>query len=298
MDFHLAALKAFVSAARESSFSRAADCLHLTQPGLSKRIRSLEDALRVELFDRIGRRTVLTEAGRAFLPHALRILAEAEQAGQLLRSLLPAQIGKLHLATTQHIGLYYLKPLLAEFVRQYPGIDLTVDFKTSAETHKLLCQGELELGFMSEPPLHEQALEYVEVLSERLCFAVAQQHPLALLEALTLQDLARYPALLPGSNTRCRRLIENLFQQHATPLDVREPSNYLEALRMLVEAGLGWSALPEVMISNGLCRLPLQPYEPARTIMLAYHRKVSLSGPARLFLEWLKDHPPGLHSVA
>jgi DNA-binding transcriptional LysR family regulator len=298
MDFHLAALKAFVSAARESSFSRAADCLHLTQPGLSKRIRSLEDALRVELFDRIGRRTVLSEAGRAFLPYALRILAEAEQAGQLLRSLLPAQTGKLHLATTQHIGLYYLKPLLAAFVRQYPGIDLAVDFKTSAETHKLLCQGELELGFMSEPPLHEQALEYVEVLNERLCFTVAQQHPLALLEALTLQDLARYPALLPGSNTRCRRLIENLFQQHATPLDVREPSNYLEALCMLVEAGLGWSALPEVMISSGLCRLPLQPYEPARTIMLAYHRKVSLSGPARLFLEWLKDHPPGLHSVA
>ena len=122
--------------------------------------------------------------------------------------------------------------------------------------------------------------------------------PLALLEALTLQDLARYPALLPGSNTRCRRLIENLFQQHATPLDVREPSNYLEALRMLVEAGLGWSALPEVMISSGLCRLPLPQYEPARTIMLAYHRKVSLSGPARLFLEWLKEHPPGLHSVA
>lgn len=298
MDFHLAALKAFVTAAREASFSRAADCLHLTQPGLSKRIRSLEDGLRVELFDRIGRRTVLTEAGRAFLPHALRILAEAEQASQLLRSLQPAQVGKLHLATTQHIGLYYLKPVLADFVRQYPGIDLTVDFKTSAETHKLLCQGELELGFMSEPPLHEQALDYVAVLEERLCFAVSGQHPLALLDSLTLHDLARYPALLPGSNTRCRRLIENLFQQQATPLDVREPSSYLEALRMLVEAGLGWTALPEVMISSTLCRLPLAEHEPSRTIMLAYHRKVSLSGPARLFLEWVKTHPLGVNSAA
>jgi len=67
---------------------------------------------------------------------------------------------------------------------------------------------------------------------------------------------------------------------------------------MLVEAGLGWSALPEVMISAGLCRLPLAEYEPARTIMLAYHRKVSLSGPARLFLEWVKTHPLGVHSVA
>jgi len=291
MDFHLAALKAFVTAAREASFSRAADCLHLTQPGLSKRIRSLEDGLRVSLFDRMGRRTVLTEAGRAFLPHALRILAEAEEAGQQLRSLQPAHVGKLHLATTQHIGLYYLKPLLGQFVRQYPGVDLTVDFKTSAETHRLLSLGELELGFMSEPPLHEQALEYVEVLEEKLCFTVARQHPLAMMEALGLADLARYPALLPGSNTRCRRLIENLFQQQAIPLDVREPSNYLEALRMLVEAGLGWSALPEVMLSPDLQRLPLQEWEASRTIMLAYHRKLSLSGPARLFLDWVRQHP-------
>ncbi len=297
MDFHLAALKAFVAAARESSFSRAADCLHLTQPGLSKRIKSLEDGLRVSLFDRIGRRTVLTEAGRAFLPHALRILAEADEAAQLLRQMQPSQSGSLHLATTQHIGLYYLKPWLADFVRHYPGIDLTVDFKTSAETHRLLSQGELELGFMSEPPLHEQMLEYVAVLDEKLCFAVAELHPLALLPALTLGDLSRYPALLPGGNTRCRRLVEALFQQAGTALDVREPSNYLEALRMLAEAGLGWSALPEVMITAGLKRLPLAEHEPTRTIMLAYHRKLSLSGPARLFLDWVKQHRLGVHSA-
>jgi len=287
---NIPALRAFVCAARESSFSRAADQLHLTQPGLSKRIAGLEDSLRVQLFDRIGRRTVLTEAGRTFLPFALRILNEADQAGDALKALQPAQTGRLYIATTQHIGLYYLKPLLAEFARSYPGIDLEVDFKTSAESHRLLCDGELELGFMSEPPLHEQALEYIPVLNERLCFAVSAQHVLAFQADITLRDLTLYPALLPGASTRCRRLIENLFGEQQLALDVRQPSNYLEALRMLTEVGLGWSALPLVMITPELARLPLQQYEQHRTITLAYHRKVSLSGPARLFLDWIREH--------
>ncbi|MDN0082744.1 LysR family transcriptional regulator [Crenobacter sp. SG2305] len=287
---NIPALRAFVCAARESSFSRAADQLHLTQPGLSKRIAGLEDSLRVQLFDRIGRRTVLTEAGRTFLPFALRILNEADQAGQALKALQPAQTGRLYLATTQHIGLYYLKPLLGEFVRHYPGIDIEVDFKTSVESHRLLSAGELELGFMSEPPLHEQSLEYIPVLDERLCFAVSANHVLALQPEVTLHDLTLHPALLPGPNTRFRRLIENLFSEQGLALDVRQPSNYLEALRMLAETGLGWSALPLVMITPELVRLPLQSYEPSRTIMLAYHRKVSLSGPARLFLDWVREH--------
>jgi DNA-binding transcriptional LysR family regulator len=133
------------------------------------------------VFDRIGRRTVLTEAGRAFLP-ALRILAEAEQASPAAQ---PAAGPGGQAASGHHPAHRSVlsQARAGRFCTPVSGIDLTVDFKTSAETHKLLCQGELELGFMSEPPLHEQALDYVAVLEERLCFAVAGQHPLALLDS-------------------------------------------------------------------------------------------------------------------
>ncbi|MFB9885243.1 LysR family transcriptional regulator [Balneatrix alpica] len=285
----LAALRAFVVAAREQSFSQAAELLHLTQPGLSKRIQVLETELNVSLFDRVGRKTLLTEAGRLFLPHAQRMLEQAEQAQQELKALQQGIGGSLHLATTQHIGLYYLKPLLAEFAKAYPQVELAVDFKKSAEAHQQLLTGELELAFITDPPLHEHNLCYQPLFSERLCFCVSPAHPLAQQSHLSLSDLSHYPALLPGNHTHLRRALESLFNEHHVALQLRQPSNYLEALKMLTEVGLGWSLLAEAMLGPELVRLPLQQYEINRTIVAAWHKKVRLSGAATRLLQQIRQ---------
>ena len=124
----LANLSAFIAIAESGSFSGAAERLFLTQPAISKRIAGLEQQLDVRLFDRLGREVTLTEAGRALLPRAYQILNVLDDTRRALTNLNGAVSGRLTLATSHHIGLHRLPPLLRVFTRQYPAVALDIQF--------------------------------------------------------------------------------------------------------------------------------------------------------------------------
>ncbi len=110
-------LQAFLAVADCGSFSRAAEQLHLTQPAVSKRIAVLENQTRARLFDRIGRRVSLTEAGRVLLPRARQILVMVDDSRRALGNLDGDVGGELILATSHHIGLHRLPPILGDYVK-------------------------------------------------------------------------------------------------------------------------------------------------------------------------------------
>jgi DNA-binding transcriptional LysR family regulator len=113
-------LQAFLSVADTGSFSRAAEQLHLTQPAVSKRIATLEGMINARLFDRIGRRVTLTEAGRLLLPRARQILVMVDDSRRALGNLSGGVAGSLTLATSHHIGLHRLPPLLKQYTQRHP----------------------------------------------------------------------------------------------------------------------------------------------------------------------------------
>src|SRR2546426_1778475 len=102
------ALAAFIAVAESASFSRAGEALHLSQPAVSKRIAALEEQLRSPLFDRVGRRIGLTDAGRALLPYAKRVLQDIEDGRRALSHLSDKVSGRLSIGTSHHIGLHRL----------------------------------------------------------------------------------------------------------------------------------------------------------------------------------------------
>src|SRR5690606_11005585 len=110
-------LYAFVAIAETGSFSAAAERLHLTQPAISKRISLLEEQLKRPLFDRVGRKISLTQAGVSLLPKALNILQEVAAAQRAIADLDGEVRGKLSIATSHHIGLHRLPPYLRNFSR-------------------------------------------------------------------------------------------------------------------------------------------------------------------------------------
>ncbi|HBK49428.1 MAG TPA: LysR family transcriptional regulator, partial [Pseudomonas sp.] len=131
----LANLSAFIAIAETGSFSGAAERLFLTQPAISKRIAGLEQQLDVRLFDRLGREVTLTEAGRALLPRAYQILNVLDDTRRALTNLTGAVSGRLTLATSHHIGLHRLPPLLRVFTRQYPAVALDIQFMDSEQAY-------------------------------------------------------------------------------------------------------------------------------------------------------------------
>src|SRR5947209_6812270 len=119
-------LRYFVAVARAGNFSRAAERCHVSQPSLSQQIGKLEGGLKQRLFDRLGRRVSLTEAGRLLLDRAEAILAAVDDAERRMRDGTNLEGARLAIGAIPTVAPYLLPPVLKRFLRRHPGVDLTV----------------------------------------------------------------------------------------------------------------------------------------------------------------------------
>lgn len=283
----IANLRAFVEVAETRSFSAAAAQLHLTQPAVSKRIAALEEAFRARLFDRIGRAVDLTEAGRALLPRARRILSELDDSHRALSDLSGTVGGTLRLGTSHHIGLHRLPPTLRAFAARYPEVTLDLHFMDSEAACHAVETGDLELAVVTLPPEPRAGLDMQPVWDDPLVVVCAPDHPLAQCRRLQIADLAGHPAILPASSTYTRQIAERAFHDLGIELRSSLSTNYLETIKMLVSVGLGWSLLPQTMVDRQLHVLPMRGLQLHRTLGTVRHRERTLSNAARAMLESL-----------
>jgi DNA-binding transcriptional LysR family regulator len=280
-------LKAFLLVAETGSFSVAAQKLHLTQPAVSKRIAQLEEQLNVSLFDRIGRTISTTEAGEALLPHARAVQLELQAAQQSVRDLSGEVRGRLRLATSHHIGLHRLPPVLSFFSKAFPAVQLDIDFMDSEQAYELTLHGEVELAAVTLAPVPVANIVTRTIWPDPLDFMVQQGHALTRKKQLTLQDLSQHPAILPGLNTYTGQIVKSLFDQNSLPMQVAIATNYLETIRMMASVGLGWTVLPRSMRDASLDTLPIHEAHIERTLGIVHHEGRSLSRAARAFIDAL-----------
>jgi DNA-binding transcriptional LysR family regulator len=280
-------LKAFLLVAESGSFSRAARKLHLTQPAVSKRVAQLEEELDTPLFDRIGRAVRTTEAGEALLPHARSVQREIQAAEQSVRDLAGEVGGRLRLATSHHIGLHRLPPVLSYFSSTFPAVHLDIDFMDSEQAYDLTLRGEMELAVVTLSPEPVANSVTHRVWHDPLDFMAQAGHELTRLESVDLKELSRHPAILPGLNTYTGQIVKNLFDRRGLPVEVAIATNYLETIRMMSSVGLGWTVLPRSMGDDSLVTLPVQDANIERTLGVVHHEGHSLSRAARAFIDSL-----------
>lgn len=234
-------LQVFVEAARWLNFARTAEALHLTQPAVSMQVRQLEQAVGLPLFERIGRRVVLTEAGQLLRSHAARVLGELEDAGQSLQALKGLRGGTVSVGLVS-TAKYFAPKLLAQFSMQHPGIDVRFSVGNRETLIRLLEDNEIDLAVMGRPP--EKLEAATEAVAENPHVLVAApDHPLAGARAIDMHELRLDTMLLrePGSGTR--NVMEAMFQQH-----LFRPARAIimgsnETVKQAVMAGMGISLL-------------------------------------------------------
>jgi DNA-binding transcriptional LysR family regulator len=280
-------LKAFMLVAETASFSQAAEQLHITQPAVSKRVALLEQQLDTSLFDRIGRSVSLTEAGRALLPHARRVEQEMQAAEQSVRDLAGEVSGRLRLATSHHIGLHRLPPILSRFNKLYGAVQIDIAFMDSEQAYELIAQGKVELAVATLAPNADPTIITQQLWHDPLEFLVSADHTLSTDTPLNLQQLSKMPAILPGLNTYTGQIVKRLFDQHGLELQVSLATNYLETIRMMTSVGLGWTVLPRTMKDSTLIAVDVEEIAIARDLGLVYHRDRSLSRAAQSFIQCL-----------
>jgi DNA-binding transcriptional LysR family regulator len=242
MDFDW--LSTFLEVAREKSFSRAAERMHVTQPSISAHIRSLEDYLGHRLLDRGGGKVTLTAAGRVFQAFAEQSVTQHKHIRLMLGDAERMPRGTLTMAANDSTALYVLPLLLTKFKRQYSRVSLNIIRAERSKTIGLVLDREVEFGIVSLP-IRDPRL-HVEVIHEdKLVLVVPAGHALTKLKSVTLSDAAKHGFLVPTEGRR-RELIDHLFLQNKTARRITMELDSSELIKRLIIAGLGVSFMPRI----------------------------------------------------
>src|SRR5699024_4659397 len=189
------AIEAFVTVCDLGSSQAAAERLNISQPAISKRLTTLETRLGPRLFDRIGRRLSLTEAGAAYLPHARELLAVLGDGQRTLANLGDTVAGRLRLGLSHHVGLHRMPPVLQAFVSAYPAVEMDIAFTDSEAACQAVANGERELAVITLPQPTHPVLEQHVVWDDPMAIFAAPTHPLANAGEPNVAALCRYAAL-------------------------------------------------------------------------------------------------------
>jgi DNA-binding transcriptional LysR family regulator len=238
-------LRIFVAVAERQHVTQAARALNLAQSAASNAIAALESEHDTQLFDRVGRRIELTEAGRVFLAEARAVLARAEAAELALSEFSGLKRGTLSVQASQTIANYWLPRHLVAFRRAYPRIQIRLAIGNTEQVAAAVESGTAELGFV-EGAIQSENFASTPVARDQLVVVVGPEHPWGGRDRLTRRDLEEGEWVLrePGSGTRS--VFESALSQRGIAprtlrIQLELPSN--EAVRAAVEAGLGATAI-------------------------------------------------------
>jgi LysR family cyn operon transcriptional activator len=252
-------LRYFLAVAEAGSFSRAADRLGLSQPNISQQMRDLETALRVDLFQRRGKRILLTSAGLIFKEHARSILRQIENFLQEL-SVEPGQMrGALHLGVVPILNVSLIPQLLGEFVATHPAVSLNVEEISSTEIETALEEGRMDvgLGFLTR---HSPNLHYERLCTDQFALIVSARHPWAKRRVIELTELHQTRVLQLPDTFVMRRMSDAICREHQVRPRIVAEINAIETLLRSLAPLKAAALMPKIALrgASGLTAIRLK----------------------------------------
>lgn len=288
-------LQIFSVAAANLSFARTAEQLHLTHAAISLQIKQLEDVSDSILFDRIGKRVYLTEAGEVLLDHARQILQLLKDADESLMALKGLKGGRVAIAVTS-TAEYFAPGLLAEFRRAHPDVRVRLLVKNREEVGQLLESNEIDMAIMGRPPADMDA-EAVNFAPHPFVMVAGTGHPLAGRSGLTVEDVAAENLIVRETGSGTRSAMEEFFRNHGVEprVDMEMGSN--EAIKQAVVAGLGISFLSRHTLglelgAGRLAVLDVAGMPVMRHWFIVRHKAKRLSPALRAFWDFVLGYAP------
>ena len=294
-------LKVFEATARLGSFTRAAEELLITQPTVSSQIKQLSKATGLPLFEQIGKRLYLTEAGKELLTTCQDIFECMENFEMKVADLKGTKQGRLRLSAIT-TAKYFVPRLLGSFCQQYPGIDVSLEIINHQQIERRMIENEDDLYILSQIP------ETVDLcarpfLDNPLVVVAPKNHPLAGLKHISITSLNGEPFIMrePGSGTR--KAVQNLFEEQGVSVQVRLQLGSNEAIKHSIAGGMGISVLSQhALISEGtdseLTVLDVEHFPIQRRWYVTYLAGKKLSIIAQTFLEYLLEESRKLYLPA
>jgi LysR family transcriptional regulator, hydrogen peroxide-inducible genes activator len=273
------------------NFSRAAERCQIAQPSLSQQVQKLEEDLGARLFDRMGRRVRLTEAGRVFIPHARAILEQMDAARSSVAAKNADLCGSVAAGVIPTVAPYLMPSYTAAFAKKYPDAKLRIVEETTSVLIEGLRDLSIDVAILALPLRHKD-LEYFPIRTEPLFAVLRRDHPRASARSMALKDL-RGEEFVMLRDGHCFRDLSMGACVHAriTPKIAFESGQFSSLLGM-VAAGVGVSLVPEMAIDrNAGCRyVRISDPRATRTIVAASVRGRSFNRIQRAFLAEIRNH--------
>ena len=288
-------LQIFSVAASLLSFARAAEKLHLTHAAISLQIKQLEEVSGAMLFDRIGKRVYLTEAGEILLDHARQILQSLKDADESLMALKGLKGGRVAIAVTS-TAEYFAPGLLAEFRQVQPDVRVRLLIDNREEVSRRLISNEVDLAIMGRPPADLDA-EAVSFAPHPLVIVAGAEHPLAARAGLSVEDLATETLIVRETGSGTRSAMEEFFLEHAIKPRIGMEMGSNEAIKQAVIAGLGISFISKhtlgLELSAGrLAILKVEGTPVMRRWFLVRHKSKRLTPALGAFWDFVLEFAP------
>jgi len=233
--------------ARTLNFHQAAQQLHCVQSTVTAQIQALENELGARLFDRLGRRVVLTDAGTRLITYAERLLSLADEA-RLAVSGHEQQVGTLTISATETLFTYRLPAVLHRFRRSFPQIRLVFFALAYSELRRAVAEGTVDLAFVMEDPIISSTLQAEPICAEAIHLVASPEHPLAKRRAVSPADLERETVLVTEAGCSYRVQFQHQLNQAGVQPATTLEFNSIEAIKQSAMIGMGVGVLPAVAI--------------------------------------------------
>jgi DNA-binding transcriptional LysR family regulator len=291
-------LEVFTTVAKLKSFTAASEKLHVRQPSISLLVQSLSRELGVKLFDRLGNKVYLTDAGKKLLQRAEEILGKVEGIWEGIEHIKGLKKGKLAIGGSPTAAASFLPLLVQTFKSKHSGLEVALHVYQSEILEQKLLDGELDVAVLSRRP--RSHLIVSEPYSEEEIVVVApHDHPLARKRSVSLEALAKQPVIAADPNTPIRDMVEEAFNAGGFPfapiLQVNHQWGSRDAIRSAVAGGVGIGFLPRCHVASDLTagrlvELNVPSLKLTQVVFVAVHKRRKGSSFVESFLDFLREH--------
>ncbi|HUH65707.1 MAG TPA: selenium metabolism-associated LysR family transcriptional regulator [Syntrophales bacterium] len=291
VNINLNQLRVFHAAAKTQSFTRAAEALFLTQPGISKYIKELEEYYGTRLFERMGRKVFLTRAGEILYEKTETIFNIIGQVKVEIDELQGLNRGILNIGASITIGIYILPEVLGRFRSMHPKIDVRLEIALNRQIADMLLDNSIDFGFLGAP-VHDDRLIATPFFHDELVLIVPGNHEWAKRDRIDPPDLLSCPFIFSGRGSGTREVIEERLSRMGIVLKNTMEFGHTEAVKKAVEAGLGVSIVSRATVSReerlGVVKtLSVSGIDLKRTFYFAHRKEKYLSNLDKTFLQFI-----------
>ncbi len=286
-------LKTFQTVARLLNFNRSAEILNYSQSAVSAQIKLLEEELGVPLFDRLGKRVRLTEAGRMLVRYSSKMIDIEKEALAIVAGGKEPR-GSISLRIPQSIGTYLLPSVLKKFQARFPRVGFDVGSCAYQALPNELKTGVTDVAFLLADSIHFSELNVELLRIEPLVMASSPAHPLAAKSALGVRDLAGETILLPKHDCSYKMFFEKSLAEEKMEAPTMMELNSIEAIKQCMIKGIGVTMIPAISIRREITqkRLAVLPWsdEPLEmAVLMIWHKDKWLSPTLLAFMDTVRE---------